>query len=660
MKHNQKTKAFSTGSPVKSEDSESAHLLALFHNAPIGMVICNPDGRFINVNEKFTEITGYSKEELYSMTFREITYPDDLEEDLKLFNQLLQGHRRSFQMEKRYVTKKKEIVWVNLLVSAALNSLNEPEKIIGTIEEIADKKQILQELEKSKTDYKNALKLLQSIQDAIPDLIGVQDLHHNIIQYNQAGYKMLNKTYNEVAGRKCYSLIGRVDQCEVCSTAEAIRTGKPARHEQYFPELDTWLDMRAYPIFDENNEMIYIVEHLRDITDIKKLELQLKETIRNLNEAKLKAEESDNLKTAFLHNISHEIKTPLNGIIGFSDLLKNEGLDCDTIKEYSDIIINSGWKLSSIINDLVSIATIESGQAKENIGKVDIHSLLKTINSNFQAKAAAKGIDFYFRSDLQELQYICTDETKLFEIISNILNNAVKFTNAGYIELGVSIVDNKLQFFVKDTGIGIRKEDHEKIFIRFAQANLNPDKLYGGSGLGLAISKAYVELLGGTIWLESEPGKGSTFYFNIPLKTDNNSFKNNSDNGLRKTKHTVLVAEDDLINYRYFAESVKDLDIKLLHARNGSEAVEIFKQEPETGLIFMDIKMPVMNGHEATRLIKLIDPEIPIIAVSAYFEDEEKEISRRMGCIDYLEKPVKKEVIIDRIQKFVLNKKAKV
>lgn len=525
MKNNLKHKPPGKESSVKSEESEYSHLLALFHNSTIGMVICNPDGRFINVNERFTEITGYSKEELYSMTFREITHPDDLEVDLMLYNELVKGERKSFQMEKRYITKKKEIVWVNLLFSAAYNSHNELEKIIGTIEEITDKMKILKELEKSKTDYKNAVKLLQSIQDAIPDLIGVQDLHHNIIQYNQAGYKMLNKTYNEVAGRKCYSLIGRVDQCEVCSTAEAIRTGKPARHEQYFPELDIWLDMRAYPIFDENNKIIYVVEHLRDITDIKNLELQLKETIRNLNEAKLKAEESDNLKTAFLHNISHEIKTPLNGIIGFSDLLRTEGLDSDQIKEYTDIIIKSGWKLSDIINDIVSIATIESGQEREVISKTDIESLLKPIISNFKTKAAAKGIDFYFRSDLQELKYIYTDETKLFQIISNLLNNAVKFTNAGYIELGVSVVDNKLQFFVKDTGIGIRKEDHDKIFIRFAKANLNPGKLYNGTGLGLSISKAYVELLGGTIWLESEPDKGSTFYFNIPLKTDDNQLK---------------------------------------------------------------------------------------------------------------------------------------
>lgn len=639
------------------KDSEHIHLLALFNNSTIGMVICNLDGQFLKVNDQFAKITGYSNDELYNLTFKEITHPDDLDSDLELIKELLEGNRKNFQLEKRYITKGKEIIWVNLLASIVLNSENKPDAIIGNIEEITDKKKITSELEKSKTDYKNALKLLESIQDAIPDVIGVQDLHHNIIQYNAAGYKMLNKSYEEVVGKKCYELIGREKQCEICSTSESIKTGKPARHEQYFPEIDTWLDMRAYPIFNENNEIIYLVEHLRDITEMKKLELQLKDTIENLNIAKEKAEESDNLKTAFLHNISHEIRTPLNGIIGFSDLLKGEDISCEQIREYADIIINSGWRLSNIINDLVSIASVESGQLKANFSKTDISGLLKNIYSNFQMKARNKGIAIYQKNELNNLNYISTDETKLFEIISNLIKNAIKFTNDGYVELGASIKEDKLQFYVRDTGMGIKKEDQEIIFTRFAQVGSNNDSFHHGSGLGLSICKAYVELLGGKIWLDSEPQKGTTFYFNISLipinESDINKLKTNTTND----KTTILLAEDDEINYLYFSEIVKDLDINLLHAKNGCEAIDICRQEQKIDLIFMDIKMPVMNGHEATKKIKSMKPEIPIIAVSAYFEEKEKEISKQMGCIDYLTKPVRKEDIIDRINKITVGNK---
>lgn len=638
-------------------DSDHMHLLALFDNSMIGMVICNLDGKFLNVNDKFAKITGYSKDELYNLTFKEITYPDDLDSDLKLVKELFEGKRKNYQLEKRYITKAKDIIWVNLLASIVLNSESKPEAIIGTIEEITEKKQIISELEKSRIDNKKALKLLQSIQDAIPDLIGVQDIHHNIIQYNEAGYKMLNITYEEVVGKKCWELIGRTNPCEVCSTTEAIKTGKPARHEQYFPELDIWLDMRSYPIFDENNEIIYLVEHLRDITDVKKLELQLKDTIEKLKEAKLKAEESDNLKTAFLHNISHEIRTPLNGIIGFSDLLKGENINSEKIREYADIIINSGWKLSNIINDLVSIATIESGQVKANYTKTDISGLLKNIYSNVQFKARNKGIAFYLKDELNNLKFISTNETKLFEIISNLINNAIKFTNDGYVELGASIKEDKLHFYVRDTGIGIKKEDQEIIFKRFAQVSSNINSFHNGSGLGLSICKAYVELLGGKIWLDSEPEKGSIFCFNISLIVENEGENDIMIETKSSDKATVLIAEDDEINYLYFAEIVKELDIKLLHAKNGCEAIELCKQEQKIDLIFMDIKMPVMNGHEATKKIKSFRPEIPIIAVSAYFEDKEKEISKKMGCMDYLTKPVRKEDIIKKIKRITVGNK---
>lgn len=627
------------------------NLLGLFDNSAIGMVICTLEGRFINVNNQFTKISGYSKDELYSMTFRDITHPEDLDSDIELVRELFEGKRNNFQLEKRYITKDKSIVWVNLLASLVKNSENKPEAIIGTVENITERKEISTELEKNKSNYKKALKLLQSIQNAIPDLIGVQDLNHNIIQYNQAGYKLLNKSYEEVVGEKCYTLIGRNKECEVCSTSKAIETGKPANHVKYFPELDTWFDIRAYPIFDENNEIIYLVEHLRDISEIKKMELELKETIEHLKAAKLKAEESDNLKTAFLHNISHEIRTPLNGIIGFSNLLKEEDLKSEDIYEYCNNIIGSGYQLSNIINNLVSIATIESGQEKLNVECFDIHCLLKNVCSNFKIKARKKGIALYCNLDLPNIKIIKTDETKLYQVLLNLISNAIKFTNAGYVDIGVQIKKDKLQFYVKDTGLGIKEEDREKIFDKFNQSNSHSETLYDGTGLGLAISKAYTELMGGEIRVKSELHKGSTFYFTLPLVRGETALNSNESPQKENNLKTILIAEDDEINFMYFAEIVKNLNIKLLHAKNGEEAVKFCNGKEQIDMIFMDIKMPVMDGHEATKKIKSLKPEVPIIAISAYFEDKEKEISKKMGCVDYLTKPVEKEDIINKIHR---------
>lgn len=629
---------------------EYNNLLGLFDNSTIGMVICTTGGRFLKVNRQFTKITGYSKDELSSMTFRDLTYHEDQDSDVQLVKELLEGKRENFQLEKRYITKDQRVVWVNLLASVVPGSQNKPEAIIGTVEDITERKKIAIELEKSKSDYKQALKLLQSIQNAIPDLIGVQDLDHNIIQYNQAGYKLLNKTPEEVVGMKCYKLIGRERVCDVCSTAKAIETQKPARHERYFPELDIWLDIRAYPIFNDNHEIIYVVEHLRDITNMKKMELQLKDTIEHLKEAKLRAEESDNLKTAFLHNISHEIRTPLNGIIGFADLLAKEDPDHETIREYIDIITRSGLQLLGIINDLVSIATIESGQEKVRLESVDIQHLLKNIHSDFHLRARNKGLALYYKPEAEDIKYITTDETKLHQVLSNLLTNAIKFTHAGYVEWGVSLDDGKLRFYVKDTGIGIQKEDREKIFERFHQSGSNSESFYEGSGLGLAISKAYLDLLGGNIWVESELDKGSTFYFELPLPADKNSLDHRESKKKKDGLKTVLIAEDDEVNFLYFAEVVKGLGLHLLHAKNGSEAVDLCERENEIDLIFMDIKMPEMDGHEATKRIKRIRPGTPIIAMSAYFENKEKDVVKQMGCRDYLAKPVRKEQILDRIE----------
>ncbi|NJO67949.1 MAG: HAMP domain-containing histidine kinase [Bacteroidetes bacterium] len=238
--------------------------------------------------------------------------------------------------------------------------------------------------------------------------------------------------------------------------------------------------------------------------------------------AKLKAEESDQLKTAFLHNISHEIRTPLNGILGFSELLKEHLQNDQTILHYIDIISQSGENLMNVISDIVRISTIDCGQEMLNIELVNLNSICKQIYNQFHINTFRKTIKFSFHTEMQDDEsYVFTDKTKIYQILSNLVSNAVKFTDTGYVLFGYSTNDNIIEFFVKDSGIGIPPEMHDKIFNRFIQVELGNNRKYGGTGLGLSISKGYVELLGGKVWLKSQLGKGSEFYFTIPNKKGN-------------------------------------------------------------------------------------------------------------------------------------------
>ena len=248
----------------------------------------------------------------------------------------------------------------------------------------------------------------------------------------------------------------------------------------------------------------------RDITERRKAE-------KDLIAAKEKAEESDRLKTAFLHNVSHEIRTPMNAIIGFSSLLNEPDLTEEDQHQYVDIIFQSGSQLLSIINDIVDIANVETGQAKVNLREVNLNAILKSLNDQFSINSKQNNISVSLKMSLNDDDSnILTDSTKLVQILTNLINNAIKFTKDGRIDFGYTLKDGFIEFFVKDTGIGIPQEFHSRIFERFYQVDSAVSRQYSGTGLGLSICKGYVELLGGTIRVESESGKGTMFVFTIP------------------------------------------------------------------------------------------------------------------------------------------------
>lgn len=388
--------------------------------------------------------------------------------------------------------------------------------------------------------------------------------------------------------------------------------------------------------------------------------LQKSGILRELKLAKEKAEESDRLKSAFLANMSHEIRTPMNGILGFAELLKSPGLSGEQQQKYIRIIEKGGMRLLNIINDLINISKVEAGLMEINVSLCNVNEQLGYLHGFFLPEMEAKGLAYKLNipDDIENIS-ISTDCEKLYAILTNLVKNALKFTDAGFIELGVTLRNHVLVFYVKDSGVGISDDRKTKVFDRFTQGSELLTRNYEGSGLGLTISKAYVEILGGEIWLESELEKGSTFYFSLPCEiTDDDATMIDKETSLsppnEKTipKLTILIVEDDAISGLLLQLITKPFEKKLHLAFNGKDAVEICREHPEIDLILMDLKMPLMDGYTATKLIRSFNEKVIIIAQTAFGLAGDAEKAMGIGCNEYIAKPFSIEELTNTIKKF--------
>jgi signal transduction histidine kinase/ActR/RegA family two-component response regulator len=380
----------------------------------------------------------------------------------------------------------------------------------------------------------------------------------------------------------------------------------------------------------------------------------LKSHLVKIRNAEQKAIESDRLKTAFLQNISHEIRTPMNSIVGFSELLKDKNISESEKEQYLEMISKSSDQLLNIVNEVLDISLIETGNLSVNLRRVKLNNLMKEIYLLY-SPLINKEISFTMSTGLSDsLSLILTDAIKLRQIISNLLNNAAKFTDKGHIGFGYTLEDNELKFFIEDTGIGIAADFHDKIFKRFLKVGVDEERLYEGVGLGLAICKGNLDLLEGKIWMDSEPGKGSKFLFTIPYKPvyeEEPVTLNNKDVITTLNNLTILVAEDDDVNFLYIKEIFKGSGAEILHAVNGSEAVEMCQENERIGIVLIDIKMPVMNGYEAIKKIREFRPNLPIIAQTAFALSNEMLKAFNAGSNDYISKPFTREQLLAIVSK---------
>jgi len=388
---------------------------------------------------------------------------------------------------------------------------------------------------------------------------------------------------------------------------------------------------------------------IRDITEKKKTEDQLKKYTDELTKAKIKAEESDQLKTAFLANMSHEIRTPMNSIMGFADLLNEPDLDDEKRQQFTDIIIGRSADLLKIINDILDISRIESGNTTTCNINCDLNKMLDHLYLDFASEIELKAES--------KVRLVCEkaislggivfeiDELKLKQIFTNLLENALKFTVQGTIRFGFQMPENgTITCFVSDTGIGIDPKYHDIIFERFRQAEIPDRHAHKGTGLGLAICKGNAELMGGTMWVESEPGKGSKFFFRLP-------FVQRLDDGSINTKHKVIsgyfwknkkivIVEDDEQNVKYFQTILSRTGATIFHASNSTSFREMLAQIPDIDLILMDIQLPGEDGWQLTQYVKSIRSDIPVIAQTALGMESEKIKSMEAGCDNFIAKPI--------------------
>lgn len=406
------------------------------------------------------------------------------------------------------------------------------------------------------------------------------------------------------------------------------------------------------------NNISHAVSFIIIIGDVSKRKLTEHELIK----AKERAEESDKLKTAFLTSMSHEIRTPMNHILGFMDLLKDTSLSGEEREEYSQIIFDSGQVLLRLIDDIIDIAKIEAGQMRINNTTFLLNDFLRSLYrkySEIKNKSGKLLIDFKLEiPENNQSIVVKTDQVRLQQVIGNLLDNAFKFTEEGSIAFGYRMAQHdSLLFFVKDTGPGIPVDKHELIFKRFRQLDYSLTKRHGGTGLGLAITKGLIELMKGKIWLESADGEGTSFFFTLPDLILHIGASQSRDTAAPQKKYdwsdkTILIVEDERTNYNLINIMLRPTKVKTLLATDGRQAVDMVKSNSEIDLVLMDIRMPLMDGYEATQEVKRLRKDLPVLAQTAYAMEPEINKARQAGCDDYIAKPIEKNLLISRIAAF--------
>jgi PAS domain S-box-containing protein len=695
--------------------------------SPASIVITDTSGKIEYVNAKFCALTGYTLEEVLELNPSVLSTGETPSSEYSLLWKTIFSGK---EWKGVFHNKKKngELYWESALISPVFNEEQEITHFLAIKEDITEKKKYDLELVKAKERAEESEKRI-AIQKAeielnnerLESLLRISDYPADSVQqlldfalaeaikmtsskigyiyfYNETTQQFTLNSWSKEVMPKCEikEIQTVYDLTKIGCWGEAVRQRNPiiindyqaeSNYKKGTPEGHVKLfKFLTIPLFSENKivAVVGVANKIEDYnnSDIRQLNLLMGSVwkimerhvlVANLKEAKEKAEESDKLKSAFLANMSHEIRTPMNGILGFTQLLKEKEITNNERQQFVEIIDKSGRRMLSIINDIVDISKIESGQMKVYISKVNVNEYFKELFSFFKPEAETRGLHFGIRNEFFEKEIILTtDRDKFYAIFVNLIKNALKYTNHGSIEFGcrlkISESEGKfptaaneselteLEFYVKDSGIGIPFDRQEAIFERFIQADLEDKQALQGAGLGLAISKAYVIMLGGKIGVRSELGLGSTFYFTLPysniMDSKNTEMIEIQPKQTKKWAMKILITEDDEASEYLLTLILKKLSDEILVAKSGKEAVEICRQNSDIKLVLMDIQLPDLNGYEATQLIRQFNKDVIIIAQTAFALEGDEQKALAAGCNDYISKPISKRELIEKIEKY--------
>jgi PAS domain S-box-containing protein len=609
-----------------------------------------PEPKYSYVSPSVEKITGFSQEDYYNdpLISNKLIHPDDTEN--VEFDYTNEEEIRKPKIA-RFYNKDGSLRWKELRLVPIVNETNVVIAIEGITIDITEQKNMQIKIQESENKYR---RLVENLRDVIyrvehnPEwrLTYISPIIEKLIGIPPNDFikdqKLIFKHIHPDDLHKLKRLIYNPSDEEASVELRWID----------FNKAILWTELKRTPIYDNEGKLIASEGIISDISERKKYE-------EELIEAKEKAEESDKLKSAFLSNLSHEIRTPLNGIFGFMNLLKEPMLSESEKSDYISYMESSGDRLMNLIQDLLRIASIQANQVGLIVEDINIIDIVESCFNKYQKYFKEKSIHFSLNINMDnEDSLIKSDNDKIYSILLILLSNALKFTLKGRVDLGVERKNKYLQFYVKDTGVGIAKERQKAIFDKFVQADLRLSRPYEGAGLGLAIAKAYVEMLDGEIWLESKENLGSIFTFRIPFYRSSldleqeQQIKEAEENERSFKDIKVLIAEDDLVSEKYLEKLLNRHSFSIYKSRNGVEAIKMITENPDISMILMDLKMPILDGISATKKIREFNKSVIIIAQSAYALQLDKDKAIAAGCNDFITKPINSDELIEMLKKY--------
>lgn len=611
-------------------------LLQILNNMPGGYMMIDENFKIRQVNKTVCEISGYTQEELIGGSCSMLCHKRNPHKECSFLDL---GDLSSRGQDTLLKCKNGDTV--PILKNARFIEFKGEKLLIENFQNIGELKKTEKELIDAK-DIAESLRLeIETIIENTNESIWAIDRGYHITYLNHHAKGVYSALFgiNLSIGLKFTDILDEEQKILWLDVYKRAFTGErfSFQYDVIIEFTKFYTDVQVSPIV-KNGVVEGISFYATDITN------RIKEN-QALLDAKAKAEESDRLKSAFLANMSHEIRTPMNGILGFTNLLENQSLTDEKRGKYIEYIKKSGERMLNTVNDIIEISKIEVGEVSVKKQHVNVIDTLNDIYEFFKFEAAKKGLSLSLKvPDNMNTLTLNTDLSKFESIVTNFMKNAIKYSDSGDIVIGFQLKDDQFEFYCKDEGIGIPKDRMKGIFNRFEQADIEDKRAFQGSGLGLAISKAYIEMLGGEVGVESLIGKGSTFSFIIPVEIVEQNLKDNETSlSLDSVSNLrILVADDDPISQEYLSIILEPCASTILFADDGQQAVEIHKNN-DIDVILMDLKMPMMSGYDATREIRKTDNDVFIIAQTAYALAGDRDEALAAGCNVYISKPVNKE-----------------